>query len=645
MGPYDNISLGAGLSRGAFNKYIEDYYHSPQETRGDVQSWEQFSGITDFVKKHAGDPGWQGAYNSGIFNLPKDQWESFLKEHSDAAIRSHNMQYPTKIQDRSGNTSDFIAENKPKLNIPPVTSPITIASAPVSAASAPLTNLPAYNDAAERAKIASPLASIAPASAPAVASAPATAAPVNNLPNLHQQEQQRTGSPLIASPNVGTGVNSTNVGLMPMSASSGPTSNFSPNIGTSFSSNISPSTSSNIGGGRTLSSNFGASPAPANNPVNNAYGAYDTSVRQGSQDYDKIMEMYKNFLSGSQIYSPQKFQQSTYTPLAAPTPIRGAERIDPQQAQFKPMELTPFNPGPSPERMVVTGATYQQNPDVIAGLSRLKNLVDTGGYTPEGIADIRERGISPIRSVYANAQRNVDRSRALSGGYSPNFNAVSAKMAREMADVVGNQTTNVNAGIAQNVAANKLSAAPAYSAAAQAQSELQNLIERENAAAKMRIGEFNANATNQYNQRNAEINAARESDVNRYNTSGLNETNRYNTEGMNRAAEMNAMNRMMIDRYNTEGVNSANRENWQNANETNRYNSMGANETNRFNAGMQSGDRSQQLEALRGMLGLFSAIPGFASMFGNQALGTASLQNTINQQNRNFIPGLLGMFN
>src|SRR5215471_5118170 len=59
-----------------------------------------------------------------------------------------------------------------------------------------------------------------------------------------------------------------------------------------------------------------------------------------------------------------------------------------------------------------------------------KNFAATGGYSPSDLSAIRARSVSPIRAIYANANREVDRGKSLSG-YSPNFNASKAKMARE----------------------------------------------------------------------------------------------------------------------------------------------------------------------------------------------------------------------
>lgn len=103
-----------------------------------------------------------------------------------------------------------------------------------------------------------------------------------------------------------------------------------------------------------------------------------------------------------------------------------------------------------------------QNLSSSPAYQNLADLSSTGGYSEADKADLRARGVSPIRSVYASANRDVDRQKALQGGYSPNYNAVKAKMAREMSDTISNQTQNVNADIASRVAQNKIGLAPTY---------------------------------------------------------------------------------------------------------------------------------------------------------------------------------------
>src|SRR6266704_6900706 len=154
-------------------------------------------------------------------------------------------------------------------------------------------------------------------------------------------------------------------------------------------------------------------------PSNFAAGA---STQAG--DYDTMMESYRDLAAN---YAKNPVTAGTVTPQVTP---------------------------------------YKQSSDVTGSLSDLSNLATTGGLSEGDIQNIRERDISPIRSIYSNAQQNVERQRALGGGYSPNFNASQAAMARDESSAIGDRTTAANAGIAELQQRGKLSAAPAYASAA-----------------------------------------------------------------------------------------------------------------------------------------------------------------------------------
>ena len=81
-------------------------------------------------------------------------------------------------------------------------------------------------------------------------------------------------------------------------------------------------------------------------------------------------------------------------------------------------------------------------------MGQYQNIANTGGYTPEGIAAMRSRANAPITALYANANRDVDRSRALTGG-GANYAATKAKMAREMSMGLGENANNTEANLAQ----------------------------------------------------------------------------------------------------------------------------------------------------------------------------------------------------
>lgn len=175
---------------------------------------------------------------------------------------------------------------------------------------------------------------------------------------------------------------------------------------------------------------------------------YAASIDQSASDYDDIMDRYRKFLG--------KGEDPRITGLI------GQYKTDAARAD-KP---------------------YKRGPDVAASMANLGELSRTGGYSAQGIQDLRARGISPIRSVYAAAQQNLDRNRSLSGGYSPNYAAATSKMAREQSEQISSRTSDVNAGIAQNVASNRLSASPQYAGNAMRETEIINQHNQANQQAR-----------------------------------------------------------------------------------------------------------------------------------------------------------------
>lgn len=158
-------------------------------------------------------------------------------------------------------------------------------------------------------------------------------------------------------------------------------------------------------------------PPPANG-MQGGYGLYNTAIQQQAGDYGNIMAGYQGLL----------------------------------------------NKGPSA--------------DIAASTANLKDLAGTGGISDADAANIRARGVSPIRAAYATAQRNTDRQRGLQGGYSPNYGAVQAKLAREGSESLAAGNTNVEAAIAEMRAKGRLQAGGAYAnAAGQQDNSTQNALQ------------------------------------------------------------------------------------------------------------------------------------------------------------------------
>lgn len=216
-------------------------------------------------------------------------------------------------------------------------------------------------------------------------------------------------------------------------------------------------------GGMPARNPRGDIPAPPSGPAYGDPRLFAGAVTQQAGDYDKIMKNYE-----------QLFANST----------------DPTK---KPLEFTPITP---------QLYNYSPSADVTSSLSNLGGLAATGGYSQGDIANIRARSISPIRSIYANAQANLERNRALSGGYSPNYTAASTRMARDLSEQIGQRTTDVEAGIAERVAQNKLGIAPTWASAAQSENAARTSADASNADTQNRVAMFNAQMPLEYQQAN-----------------------------------------------------------------------------------------------------------------------------------------------
>jgi hypothetical protein len=91
-----------------------------------------------------------------------------------------------------------------------------------------------------------------------------------------------------------------------------------------------------------------------------------------------------------------------------------------------------------------------------AAMAGFGQFAQTGGFSPEDLANIRARAVSPVRATYANAQREVNRQRAIQGGYSPGFGVLQARMAREQGQGISDAAEGAEADIAKMVQSGKL---------------------------------------------------------------------------------------------------------------------------------------------------------------------------------------------
>lgn len=288
--------------------------------------------------------------------------------------------------------------------------------------------------------------------------------------------------------------------------------------------------------------------APLSASPYNPAQAYPAAIQTQAKDYDDIMNRYRNIADtapdNSNVNNLNSIM-SQYSNLTGGPDLQYQEMTPEQQ-------------------------TYSQSGDVTSALANLKGLSETGGYSAEDVANIRERGISPIRSIYANASRNLNRQRALSGGYAPGYGAASAKMAREQSELIGGATTNVNAQLAEQIASGRRSIAPTYASTALAENARKGDIERSNIEAINRAREGNI---------------ARKLQVGESNRShGLN-TNLARLGGMSSTAQL---------------LNQANQSN-----------------------------QANKLNAVSGMQSIYGTTPALANTFGNQTMQAQQIANQV----------------
>lgn len=108
------------------------------------------------------------------------------------------------------------------------------------------------------------------------------------------------------------------------------------------------------------------------------------------------------------------------------------------------------------------GLANQVRGDYSPFLGAASNMAQTGGLSDDDKGNIRARAISPIRAVYDNSLRNVERQRSLQGGYSPGFTTAMGRFNRELGQGTSDATTNAEAAIAELVQKGKLGGLSAW---------------------------------------------------------------------------------------------------------------------------------------------------------------------------------------
>lgn len=156
----------------------------------------------------------------------------------------------------------------------------------------------------------------------------------------------------------------------------------------------------------------------------------------------------------------------------------------------------------TPERV-----SYNRTPEMGEALAGYGDFSRTGGFTDEGIRDIRSRGISPIRAAYGDTMRDLDRSRSLGGGGgATNYIAARSQANRMLPQQLSDATQSVNADIARMVQSGRLSGLGGLASTATTdtgfgqQAQLANQGASMSAALANQSARLNAAQANQGNQ-------------------------------------------------------------------------------------------------------------------------------------------------
>ena len=88
-------------------------------------------------------------------------------------------------------------------------------------------------------------------------------------------------------------------------------------------------------------------------------------------------------------------------------------------------------------------------------MSTLGSIANDGGINAQAV---RARAVSPIRATYANAMRNLNQQRSISGA-SPNYAAAMAKMTRDLSSNIADKSMEAEGSISDMIARNRLAAA------------------------------------------------------------------------------------------------------------------------------------------------------------------------------------------
>lgn len=178
--------------------------------------------------------------------------------------------------------------------------------------------------------------------------------------------------------------------------------------------------------------------------TNTANNNYTGAVNQANQNYGSIMSGYQNYGTGL-----QNIQDKITTPTS-----------------YTPQTVNYSTPG---ELSTAYGTLGDAQ-------NTFENFAQTGGFTPQGISDMRARGMAPITAAYGNAMQNLNQANTLGGG-AANFVAAQAQAQRQLPQQLSDAEQGVNATLAQMIQQGQLAGAQGLESTGAEQGGLANTAE------------------------------------------------------------------------------------------------------------------------------------------------------------------------
>jgi hypothetical protein len=97
------------------------------------------------------------------------------------------------------------------------------------------------------------------------------------------------------------------------------------------------------------------------------------------------------------------------------------------------------------------GGLSDENIARIRGNGGFDEFATTGGYDPTARANIKAQALSPISSMASTTRDELDRRRALAGGYAPGFDAANRQLQRDTSRAIADTSLNANVMLQEKI--------------------------------------------------------------------------------------------------------------------------------------------------------------------------------------------------